>query len=519
MAAEQVVAGFVGGAITWDTFACVEGAKEWTMVRHLGVLVDAIRAAAPPSTARPVSTPLVTSESSQARPISRQVVEIPAVDVVELTAPPDLAQLDLAREIAKQEQYRDQLRDAAQASREELELYTERLRSLKEELTAVEEAVDIQSFGFYRPHYGFPTSSLYEARLDDVRARQEQLLKAGTATVSGTKWTVDGSAKKGAAMARDQSKLMLRAFNGESDAAIAKVKYDNIATLEKRIDKALTAINKLGATKHIAIAPEYASLKLEELRLVHEHREKLQEEREAQRAIKEQMKEEQKAEQEIAQALEKAQKEEAQNEEALRRARLELAESTGRQHEKLEQLVSRLETELSEALDRKAKAIARAQLTKSGHVYVLSNIGCFGTDCYKIGMTRRLEPLERVLELGDASVPFQFDVHAMIYSDDAPALERALHESFAHRRVNRVNLRKEFFRVTLDEIFASVEKLHGTVTFVTMPAAEEFRKTRALMESSEEFSAPAASLAGHVDLSELVDTSDSVQASEVQLSE
>lgn len=141
--------------------------------------------------------------------------------------------------------------------------------------------------------------------------------------------------------------------------------------------------------------------------------------------------------------------------------------------------MSRLETELKDALDRKAKAIARAQLTKSGHVYVLSNIGSFGEGVYKIGMTRRLEPLERVDELGDASVPFPFDVHAIIYAEDAPNLENRLHRAFAQKRVNLVNGRKEYFRVTLDDIRAEVEKAHGLVTFLLEPPAEEYRKTLA----------------------------------------
>ena len=117
---------------------------------------------------------------------------------------------------------------------------------------------------------------------------------------------------------------------------------------------------------------------------------------------------------------------------------------------------------------------------RRGHVYVLSNIGSFGEGIYKIGMTRRLEPLERVYELGDASVPFRFDAHAVIYSENAPKLENDLHEEFAARRVNRMNLRRECFRVSLEEIMAAVEKHHGTVTFVTKPEAEEYRKSNAM---------------------------------------
>ncbi len=142
-------------------------------------------------------------------------------------------------------------------------------------------------------------------------------------------------------------------------------------------------------------------------------------------------------------------------------------------------MVEKLERDLSAAIDRKVKSISRAQLTKSGHVYVLSNIGSLGEGIYKIGMTRRFEPLERVRELGGASVPFRFDVHAMMYSENAVALEATLHKELNHKRVNRVNLRREYFRVSLDEIRLAIEKHFGTITFVTVPEAEEYRRTLA----------------------------------------
>ncbi len=157
-----------------------------------------------------------------------------------------------------------------------------------------------------------------------------------------------------------------------------------------------------------------------------------------------------------------------------------MQEATGKQLDKLEKLVTKLQNELGEAIDRKVKATSRAQLVKSGHVYVLSNLGSFGEGVYKIGMTRRFEPLERVKELGDASVPFYFDVHAMIYCEDAPKLEGLLHKEFASRRLNRINLRREYINVTLDEIRRAVAKHHGIVSFVLEPEAEEYRKTIAM---------------------------------------
>ncbi len=358
-----------------------------------------------------------------------------------------------------------------------------KLDALRKELESVEEALEIQSFGFYKPRYSFASAEEYKARLGVIREKQKDMITLKRAAHCDKEWTVSGSAAQGKKMVERQTKLMLRAFNGESDAAIAKVRYDNVVTLEQRIRKSRLDVNKLGESQGVVITEEYLEAKLAELYLVHEHREKVQEEREEQRRVREELREEQKALDEAAKAESEAEKEERRYQAALTKARAELAAATGAQHDKLEGLVTKLETELKDAIDRKAKAIARAQLTRSGHVYVLSNIGSFGEGVFKIGMTRRFEPLERVDELGDASVPFPFDVHAIIYCEDAPTLENALHKAFAQRRLNMVNHRKEYFRVTLDEIRDEVQKQHGRlVTFMLDAEAEQWRKTKALLD-------------------------------------
>jgi hypothetical protein len=363
----------------------------------------------------------------------------------------------------------------------------EKLAALRRELESVEEALEIQSFGFYRPRYGFETSAEYVARLKEVRDQQKDLIKANTAWHCDTEWLVGGSKAEGRKMVQRLAKLMLRAFNGECDASIAKTRYDNVLTLQERILKSYEAINKLGHSNQVTITAPYHSLKIAELRLVHEHREKVQAEKEEQRRIRDALREEEKARAEIERAQARAEAEEAEHQKALDKARADLAAATAtdKQHAKLEGLIAKLETELADAIDRKAKAIARAQLTRSGHVYVLSNIGSFGAGIYKIGLTRRLDPYQRVDELGDASVPFGFDVHAIIYSEDAPALEAALHREFAQRRVNLVNLRKEYFRVTLDEVGAALERHHGLVSLVLSAEAEEWRKTQAALAEPE----------------------------------
>lgn len=392
------------------------------------------------------------------------------------------------RELAKFSNVLGTAKTAAEIAAQ-VRYYENYLGQIKADIEAVEEAGEMQEFGFYRTRYDLESVDAYKNRLDSIKERQKGMLKRKSACTCETEWTVEGSKREGQKMVDQQIKLMLRAYNGECDAAIGKARYNNVTALEKRIEKAFDQINKLGETKRVVLSREYCELRISELHLSYEYEQMKQEEKERQREIREQMREEQKATKEIEKARESAEKDEKLKMDALEKARAELDKTAGQQTEKLASLVKKLETELQEALDRKAKAIARAQLTRSGHVYVLSNIGSFGEGVYKIGMTRRLEPLERVSELGSASVPFFFDVHAMLYSEDAPALERKLHEHFQSRRVNLVNQRKEFFRVSLDEIRAAVAKHFGQVTFVTVPAAEQYRETLAMQKEQVKESA------------------------------
>ena len=244
--------------------------------------------------------------------------------------------------------------EALAALKVEVDAAKRELAEARSQLASVEEGLELQSFGFYRPRYGFDSSVQYTLRLKKIRDEQQALIKADTAASCETVWKVGGSAAAGKKMVKQQAKLMLRAFNGECDAAVAKVRYDNVSTLEQRMSKAYADINKLGEVQQVFISRRYFDLKLAELHLVHEHREKVQEEKEEQKRIKEQMREEQKALEEIDRAKSEAEKEEAQKTVALDKAKAELAlaEATSKQHDKLESLVTRLETELKDALDR-----------------------------------------------------------------------------------------------------------------------------------------------------------------------
>jgi len=365
------------------------------------------------------------------------------------------------------------------------------LESLHRQVGQARDHVEMQSFGLYDPVFDFETAEMYQRKLSEVVAMQKAMVKGKTAAVCGTAWSVGGSAAEGKRLAERNLKLQLRAFNGESDAIISKVKFNNVVAIAERLRKSFTQLNDLGKTVNCAISEAYLGLKLQELYLTHEHAEKRQKEKEEQLRIKEQMREEEQAQRELERAQTEALREEKRWADALEKARLELSKAGDKKRNQLEAKVAELQQKLAEAHEVTERAVSRAQLTKSGHVYIISNEGSFGRGVYKIGMTRREDPLDRVKELGDASVPFSFDVHAMIPSADAPDLECKLQQAFGHRRVNLVNQRKEFFTVSLEEIEAMVRNIHGEVEFVRTAIAEEYRKTMAVRAEHEAAAATA----------------------------
>ena len=385
---------------------------------------------------------------------------------------------------AEQEKVREatsQLQQQQNAVQVEIDNTESTLEELKKQVSILEDEVDIQSYGLYEPKYDFGESALYKTEIDNIRKKQKAMIRDKTAIICRTEWLVDGSKVKGRRQTDQQHRLMARAFNGECDSIIPKVRYNNYSRIEDRIRSAFKAINKLGEAQTSYISLEYRDLKFEELRLVHEYQEKLQAEKEEQYRIREQMREEARAQRELEKAQREAEKEEKRYQETLDRARREIERATGEKHNKLESEIERLNELLLEAQANKERAMSRAQMTRSGHVYIISNIGSFGEHVYKIGMTRRLDPEDRIRELGGASVPFRFDIHAMIYSEDAPTLENALHQMFEKRSVNRINARKEFFNVSLEEIEKIVRQQDVNAEFIRIPLAEEYRKTQAIV--------------------------------------
>lgn len=346
---------------------------------------------------------------------------------------------------------------------------------LLEEIASFDDRLAFAELGVYEPHFEFTDSEQFKAEIARVRAEQKELLAAGDAVVCATVWKVDGSKSRGKTMTNRNMKLTLRAFNGECDAAIANVRWNNAVAMEKRVVKLREQLDKMNETNTITITDDYVALKLRELHLTHEHREKIKQEKEDRAEASRLAREEHK----LHLDLENAQEQEARYEALLAKAKAEAAKIHGAKLEAFNDQIRSLERDLAEARAKTQRAQSMAEKTASGYVYIISNVGSFGEDVVKIGLTRRLDPLDRVRELGDASVPFIFDTHAVIYSENAPALERALHSEFERVRINTQNYRKEFFRVSLDEVEAAVARLAPDAPFFKDIEAQEYRETLA----------------------------------------
>ena len=361
-----------------------------------------------------------------------------------------------------------------------------RLRDLQNQIVETDDQVLLQSFGLYTPRYNFMRSDEYKARLLEIRATQKQMIKEKTAAYGATGWTVNNSAAKGKKMVADMQKLLLRAFNAECDDIIEHVTYSNIESSEKRITSSRDAISKLGDMMGISITPSYYKLKIDELYLAFEYQQKRQEEKEEQKEARARMREEAKLAREIEAERKKLEKEQKHYTNALKAIEQQLKTASEADREAIEEKRNEIVSQLKK-IDKEFKDVDyREANQRAGYVYIISNIGAFGENVYKIGMTRRLDPMERVDELGDASVPFDFDVHAMIFSDDAPKLEAALHNAFADRKLNFVNQRREFFNVTLKEIKEVVKKnFDKTVEFVEFPPAEQYRQSLLLKKQNQ----------------------------------
>lgn len=345
------------------------------------------------------------------------------------------------------------------------------VETARQELVELNDAALLQQVGIYEYHHPLENADAYKERLTDLRTRIKDSVKAKDAILASDRFAYNNSLAQGRRMTADLSKLMLRAYNAEADNCVRSLRAGSIQAAVKRLDIAVESIARLGSLMEMRVAPDYHALRIEELQLTSDYLFKIQEEREAAREERERLREERKAEQELAAERERLDKERTHYANAL--ATLQQQGKT-REAADLEARIAQIDTAI-QANDFRAANI------RAGYVYVISNIGAFGPNVVKIGMTRRLEPLDRVRELGDASVPFPFDVHAIYFSDDAVQLENELHAAFSDRRLNQVNLRREFFFAEPAQVRDVLRtKVGNLLEFAEAPEATQYFQSQGL---------------------------------------
>lgn len=421
--------------------------------------------------------------------LREQLDRLGGLTVLELESQRDALQAEIAvlgeqLEIERSEAARAMEEQAAEAhaalnaeltaATEEKAALDEEIASLKEEVVVTEEVALLQEAGVYEYNHPLEDSVEYQDALKGIREQIKAMTKKDGGAVRGsTQWTVNGSLPQGRKMVRDFSKLLLRAYNAEADNLVRGLKPYKLDAARERLTKVAATVARLGQTMDIRISGAYHELREYELSLTADYRQKLAEEKELEREEKERLREERRAQQEMERERARLEKEQQHYLNALEALRTKGDEGA----------VARQEAEL-EKIQRAIEDVDyRAANIRAGYVYVISNIGSFGEGVVKIGLTRRLDPEVRVRELGDASVPFRFDVHALLFSKDAVGIEASLHERLADRRVNRINTRREFFYATPEEVKSHLLDVAGELlSFEDLPEALEYRQSRNLAE-------------------------------------
>ncbi len=371
------------------------------------------------------------------------------------------------------EQYRERLKReiaeqaaAAQGQKADLD---RQLRELRQQVVVTEETALLQEAGVYEYRHPLSDAVAYQAALAGLQGQIKSMTKRdGGAVLAATGWTVNGSEAEGRVMVRDFSKLMLRAYNAEADNLVRGLKPYKLDSAVERLGKVAAIIAKLGKTMHIRISESYHRLRVRELELTADYLAKVAEEKEREREEKARLREERRVQQEIERERARLDKERQHYANAL--AALQAkgdVDGAAQMQERLAQIDTAIED-----------VDYRAANVRAGYVYVISNLGAFGEKMVKVGMTRRLDPLDRVKELSDASVPFNFDVHALFFSDDAVGIEAKMHARLADRRVNLVNQRREFFYATPQEAKEHLLELAGSLLqYEEVPEALEYRQS------------------------------------------
>jgi type II secretory pathway pseudopilin PulG len=373
------------------------------------------------------------------------------------------------------------------------EFLNNQINNLQNESRELDAKVYLQAIDYYEPKFSFIKSTEYVIHLKNIKLDQERMRKAGKAFISNVELSLNGSQRKGEKMKKSLLNLIKEAFETQCDYAIREVKYNNVPSLEKRITNSFKKLNKLSEVTRCEISQEYLNLKVKELYLKYELEEKQQEEKQKEREIREQMKQEEKERLNFEKAMreaEEAEQIEKQYEEDIEKVRREMEQAVGTQLDDYNRQIKYLQEQLSKAKTDKEKANSDLTRLKAGYIYVLSNIGSLGRDIYRIFMTKSSKPDVYVRTM-NPSVPFPFDVHFKLFSEDASETVEYLHQQFNDKRMNIANEKREFFKVRLDEIEQVVQKIYretGALTiekFEKVPQALEYRRTQAAERRSD----------------------------------
>jgi hypothetical protein len=395
------------------------------------------------------------------------VVEVKELRVQRQTA---FEQLELlgALPILELDKRRRELEQHVSAQLKQLEAMKRQIDEAQKNIIATADTALLQEVGVYEYRHPLSDVVAYETALERLQNNIKTMAKKeGWAVLATSDWTVNGSVTEGRAMVRDFSKLMLRAFNAEADTLVRALKPYKLNGALDRLKKIAETIEKLGKSMHIRIAPAYYQLRVDELELTADFLQKEAEKKETERLERERMREERKVLQEIERERARLAKERQHYANALD-VLMAKGDEAG---------ATRIREQLAEVDQNIESVDFRSANIRAGYVYVISNIGSFGERMIKVGMTRRLDPMDRIRELSDASVPFNFDVHALFFSEDAVGIETAMHDHLAHLRVNIVNHRREFFRATPLEVKSLLSNFSGELLeFQEFPEAIEFRQ-------------------------------------------
>jgi len=396
-----------------------------------------------------------------------QIERLGALPVIELEAKAKGLEADIAAQRVRFERERE-------AEKTAVEVLKKQLAEVRKGIVETEDLALLQEAGIYHYQHPLTDAVAYEKELEKIEEEMKAMTrKDGGAVLATTNWSVNGSATEGKKMVRDFSKLMLRAFNAEADNLVRGLKPYKLAAAIERLDKVADTIERLGKTMQIRISPPYLKLRERELKLTADFLQKQAEEKEAERLERERLREERKAQQEMERERERLEKERKHFANAL-----QVLEAKGD-----EAGAARIREQLGDVQKAIEDVDYRAANIRAGYVYVISNIGSFGEEMVKVGMTRRLDPTERIKELSDASVPFNFDVHAVFFSKDAVGIETVMHERLRSCRVNIVNRRREFFRATPLQVKAHLAELAGELLQShDLPEALEYRQCLAQVQ-------------------------------------